>query len=237
LYAYLTSLYTKGNLLLVYNPFAYPAIGQQEFVLMHALIVVSHPETASLTHAIASEVAAGIQGGGEHTAEIADLAKEGFDPRFSSADVAAFLRQAPFPPDVAAEQARVDRADALVLVYPVYWWSFPALLKGWIDRVFSNGWAYDDTSEKGVVKKLQRLNVHLVAIGGADLRTYERRGYDTAMRAQIEQGIFGYCGAPVLSSELLLPPVEGDWSSRLAEARTIGAGIFRKQNHPAAVVV
>ena len=45
--------------------------------------------------------------------------------------------------DVLAEQARIDRADTLVLVYPIYWWSMPALLKGWIDRVFSNGWAFD----------------------------------------------------------------------------------------------
>jgi putative NADPH-quinone reductase len=45
------------------------------------------------------------------------------------------------PADVLAEQARIDRADALVLVFPIYWWSLPGLLKGWIDRVFVNGWA------------------------------------------------------------------------------------------------
>lgn len=194
---------------------------------MHALIVVAHPEHRSLTHAMAAEVAAGVTQEGEHTVEIADLAKEEFDPRFSATDVAAFHRQAPVPPDIAAEQARIDRADALVLVYPVYWWSFPALLKGWIDRVFSNGWAYDDTSETGLIKKLQRLDVHLVAIGAADLRTYARRGYFAAMRTQIEQGIFDFCGARVVTSELLLPPEDGNWGPRLTEARSIGASLFR----------
>ncbi|PYE88182.1 NAD(P)H-dependent oxidoreductase [Phyllobacterium leguminum] len=194
---------------------------------MHALIVVSHPQKQSLTHAVAAEVMAGVTSEGLHTAEIADLAGEGFDPRFFEMDVAAFLRRTPVPPDVAAEQARLDRADALVLVYPVYWWSFPGLLKGWIDRVFSNGWAYDDLPEMGIVKKLERLKVHLVAIGGADLRTYARRGYFGAMRTQIEQGIFDYCGAPVVKSELLLPPENGDWAPRLTEARTIGTLVFR----------
>ena len=40
------------------------------------------------------------------------------------------------------EQQRLDRADALVLVYPIYWWSFPAQLKGWIDRVFIQDWVH-----------------------------------------------------------------------------------------------
>ncbi|XXR65077.1 NAD(P)H-dependent oxidoreductase [Sorangium sp. So ce388] len=47
---------------------------------------------------------------------------EAFNPRFTAADLAVHRRKAP-PADVAVEQARIDRADALVLVYPVYWWS------------------------------------------------------------------------------------------------------------------
>lgn len=91
-----------------------------------------------------------------HSVEIADLVAEGFDPRYSAADQAAYRRGGTTPAVVAAEQARIDRSDALVLVYPVYWWSFPGVLNGWIDRVFANGWAYQDT-ETGVVKKLQEL--------------------------------------------------------------------------------
>ncbi|MFC3077939.1 NAD(P)H-dependent oxidoreductase [Phenylobacterium terrae] len=194
---------------------------------MHALIVVAHPQSASLTRAVAEQLAAGVESDGRHTAEIADLAAEGFDPRFSAADVGAYKGQAGIPPDVAAEQARIDRADALVLVYPVYWWSFPALLKGWIDRVFSNGWAYLETPDGGLVKKLQRLDVHLVGIGGADMRTFARRGYLWAMRTQIEHGIFDYCGARVVTSELLLPPAEGDRTLDLAAARGLGEAVFR----------
>ncbi|TPM28791.1 NAD(P)H-dependent oxidoreductase [Mesorhizobium sp. B2-3-4] len=193
---------------------------------MHALIVVAHPKPGSFTHALGRRVAQGIaEPNSLHTVEFADLAAEQFDPRFTAGDVGAHLRQIPKPDDVAAEQARIDRADALVLVYPVYWWSMPALLKGWIERVFANGWAYDDAGGK-VIKKLQRLPVHLVASAGADQRTYARHGYFGAMKTQIDHGIFDYCGARVVTSELLIQPDATDLNVLLDMAQRIGSGVF-----------
>ncbi|SOE50403.1 NAD(P)H-dependent oxidoreductase [Orrella dioscoreae] len=193
---------------------------------MHTLIVVAHPNPSSLTHAIARRVAQGITASNAgHTTEFADLAAEGFDPRFSLADQALFLKQAAPPADVAAEHARIDRADTLVLVYPIYWWSFPALLKGWIDRVFSPGWAYEDNDDGKVVKKLQRLRVHLVAVGGADEGTFTRHGYAPAMKTQIDHGIFDYCGAPVLGSHVLLASDAGYPDAHLDTAHSIGLDI------------
>lgn len=194
---------------------------------MHALIVVSHPSPKSLTHSVAGQIAEGIsQAGDGHSFEIADLAAEGFDPRFKAADITSFETRVPPPADVLAEQARIDRADALVLVYPVYWWSMPALLKGWIDRVFTGGWAHDDRPGAKDRKKLGRLRVHLVAIGGADMRTYARHGYFGAMKTQIDHGIFDYCGAKVVRSELLLIPEAEDQSVHLEAARIMGQTLF-----------
>lgn len=197
---------------------------------MHALIVVSHPNPDSLTHAVAAQVAQGVASSsslGRHTTEIADLAAEGFDPRFTAADTALALNQGLPSPDVAAEHARLARADALVLVYPVYWWSFPALLKGWIDRVFTQGWAYAEGADGKLTKKLGHLPVHLLGIGGADTGTYERHGYLEAMKTQIDRGIFGYCGAPVASSRLLLQSSGQDMAAaHLAVARELGSGLF-----------
>ena len=60
---------------------------------MHALIVVAHPNPASLSHAVATQVAEGVvASGSQHSFEIADLAREGFDPRFTKADIAVLLR-------------------------------------------------------------------------------------------------------------------------------------------------
>lgn len=194
---------------------------------MHALVVVAHPDPASFTHAVATALVQGVTDGTSgHSADIADLVQEGFDPRFTTADLAAFRNQARYPADVLAEQQRLDRTDALVLVYPVYWWSFPGLLKGWIDRVFTKDWAYDDAPDAAIPKKLGRLPVHLVAIGAADQRTYTRRGYTDAMKTQIDLGIFDYVGAPVHTSTLLLTPEDGFPDTHLAKARQIGSGLF-----------
>ncbi|EON14109.1 NAD(P)H-dependent oxidoreductase [Pandoraea sp. SD6-2] len=202
---------------------------------MHALVVVAHPDPHSLTHAIASRVVEAITSTVPqqhqhvlHSAEIADLAAEGFDPRFAAADLALFRKTQTAPADVAAEHARIDRADALVLVYPIYWWSFPALLKGWIDRVFTQGWAYEGVEGGKVMKKLQRLRVHLVAVGGADQRTIARHGYFGAMKTQIDHGIFDYCGAQVVTSELLLTSDTGYPEAHLETARAIGQKVFAR---------
>lgn len=193
---------------------------------MRTLIVLSHPDKTSLTHVVADRIATTIRSEDPaHVVEVADLAAEGFDPRWSGADIAAYRKEAPEPADVAAEQARLDRADALVLVFPVYWWSMPGQLKGWIDRVFNNGWAYDERPDGSVAKLLGRLRVHLVAIGGADAGVYDRHGYKSAMRTQIDHGIFDYCGAPVLSSDLLIPDGAPYPASALERASEIGSRI------------
>lgn len=193
---------------------------------MHALIVVAHHDPKSLTHSLASQIAEGLGRCTGHSLEIADLWAEGFEPRFSAADIAVHRTQALPPADVLAEQARIDRADALVLVYPVYWWSMPGLLKGWIDRVFSNGWAFDFRPDAKLEKKLGRLRVHLVGVAGADAGTYERHGYLGAMQTQIDHGIFDYCGASVLTSQLIFDSESGDVAPCLERALALGQALF-----------
>ncbi|WP_339479548.1 NAD(P)H-dependent oxidoreductase [Pseudomonas fluorescens] len=191
---------------------------------MHTLIVVAHHDPRSLTHGVATQIAEGLTlADPQSTFEIADLYAEGFEPRFGAADFAVHHREARPPADVLAEQARIDRADTLVLVYPVYWWSMPALLKGWIDRVFSNGWAFDFSGDLKHVKLLQRMRVHLVQLAGADAHTYERHGYGAAMKVQIEHGIFDYSGATVLSSTLLPESELRDPQQQLEVARELGS--------------
>jgi NAD(P)H dehydrogenase (quinone) len=195
---------------------------------MHALIIVSNPDAQSLTHAVAHAFAAGVSESGPHTTEIADIAAEGFQPAYTQSDRWAYLLQKPLPPDILREQERIDRADALVLVYPVYWWSFPGQLKGWIDRVFSNGWAYDEAPDGTLGKRLSRLAVHLIGIGGADGGTYARHGYDKAMQTQIDHGIFDFCGARVVTSALLSDVNGQAAQSHISTARTLGSKAFAR---------
>lgn len=194
---------------------------------MHALIVVSNPLNTSLTHSVAAAIAQGVaESGSHHSAEIADLTREGFSPVFAEPDIAAFRQTGATPSDAIAEQARIDNADALVLVFPIYWWSMPGLLKGWIDRVFSNGWAYEETADGNVVKKLGRLRVHLVALGAASQQTYDKHGFTDAFNAQIVHGIFDYCGATVASSQMLLLPDLQTAEAHLEAGRQLGRKMF-----------
>ena len=191
---------------------------------MTTLVVVSHSDPESLTHHVARSISDAIRTAGG-SVETADLAAENFDPRFTGGDLNLFRGIGTTPSDVLAEQQRIDRADQLVLVFPMYWWSMPALLKGWIDRVFVSGWAYDMTADAGLVKKLQRLDVHLVALAGDDADSFERHDIHSAFRTQIERGIVEYCGATVGSTTFLH---ETDTRSRedfAAEVADLGSAL------------
>ena len=203
---------------------------------MHTLIVVAHHDASSLTHSLARQVALGLtEADLSHSHEILDLAATGFDPRFTVADGAVHRHKSQPPADVLAEQAPIERADALVLVYPVYWWSMPALLKGWIDRVFCYGWAFDFSLEATLIKKLGHLQVHLLGVAGADAGTYARHGYGAAMKSQIDHGIFDYCGAPVISSALVFESETQPAQAHLQVAWEIGQGLFRHAHVPSVV--
>ncbi|WP_233288852.1 NAD(P)H-dependent oxidoreductase [Streptomyces calvus] len=127
--------------------------------------------------------------------ETADLAAEQSDPRFTPADRRTYREKGNYPADIVAGHRRLEQATDLVLVFPVYWWSMPALLKGWIDRVFVNGWAFEHSPASGLQPKLHNLTTHILPITGDDCSAYQRHGYESALRTQIEHGITDYCGS------------------------------------------
>ena len=125
---------------------------------MHVLIVQAHMEPQSFTAALVQAAVAAVTAAG-HTAEVSDLYATGFNPvagrhDFSSvADAGRFHYQTEqgkaaaeqaFSAEIAREQARVTRADVIILAFPLWWGGPPAVLKGWIDRVLSYGFAYVD---------------------------------------------------------------------------------------------
>jgi NAD(P)H dehydrogenase (quinone) len=183
-------------------------------------VVVAHPDEQSLTRAVADRLVDALSDDG-HDVDVADLHAEGFDPRFTLADRRRYRAEGPLPDDIAAEQRRIDRADHLVLLFPVYWWSMPAMLKGWVDRVFVNGWAFDDTTTP-MTRKLGSLTVHLVMVGGEDAAGYRKRGYDSAIDTQMRVGIIGYCGARAGASEYVF---DAESRPRAEVARDVTAAV------------
>jgi len=123
---------------------------------MNILIVSAHPEPASLTNALRDAAADQLRADG-HNVRVSDLYDLGWKTAvdrqdFSNLDPAERLRvpaasgkafaHGTLTDDVVAEQDKLLWADALILAFPLWWFSMPAILKGWIDRVYSYGFAY-----------------------------------------------------------------------------------------------
>ncbi|MDF2371604.1 MAG: NAD(P)H-dependent oxidoreductase [Rhizobiaceae bacterium] len=111
---------------------------------MHVLTVLDHPDPDSFSTSVAQQFINGATAAG-HTVELADLHAEGFDPRWSMAGIEGEASATTLP-DVAKEQQRIARADAICLVFPLFWWGMPSTTKAWVDRVWSWGWA--DTKDR-----------------------------------------------------------------------------------------
>ena len=112
---------------------------------MHVLIVYSHPNPESFTHALLDSFSRGLKDGG-HTFEVVDLYGIDFNPNFGMEDFSAFVG-GPVPADVLEQQKKVSAADAFAFICPVFWMNLPANLIGWIVRVFNYGFAYELTED------------------------------------------------------------------------------------------
>lgn len=123
---------------------------------MKVLIVVAHPDPASLTHSLCRDAMEELETDG-HSVRVSDL----YEMRWKSAvdrdDFPTFpdserlrvgaassnaYETGSLTADVVAEQEKLLWADAVILAFPLWWFSFPAILKGWIDRTLSYGFGY-----------------------------------------------------------------------------------------------
>ena len=186
---------------------------------MHVLTILDHPNPTSFSAAVAARFVKGAQAAG-HTTELADLHAEGFDPRWSQADVG----DAP-QADIQAEQARIERADAICLVFPLFWWGMPAMSKGWVDRVWTWGWAYDQLDDPDVSLQRPRTGVLLVP-AGARSDEMSTRGYTAALETAWMSGTFGYFGFSPRRIELLCGSKGSDARRAALLERSYQAGLL-----------
>ncbi|MDP3011815.1 MAG: NAD(P)H-dependent oxidoreductase [Candidatus Hydromicrobium sp.] len=159
---------------------------------MKVLVVYAHPNPKSFGHAVLEKFTKGLKDGG-HSCEIVDLYDIGFDPCFKSEDFAQFTG-GEMPKDVLEQQEKAANAGALVFIYPVWWWGYPAILKGWIDRVFSDGFAYKSTETGGLEGLLKSKKVLLTSTTMGEEEHYKGSGIEDAMKG-IDRAIFtDICG-------------------------------------------
>jgi len=181
---------------------------------VNVLIVHAHYEDQSFNAALKNEAVATLTAAG-HKVEVSDLYAMHWNPVAAQADFAEpsnpdyctyALEQrkgyasGTLPTDIQAEIARVDACDLLIFNFPLFWFSVPAILKGWIDRVFVSGHFYGGKrfyDQGGMRGKTAML---CLTLGGqAHMFGPEAiHGEMESLLRPIQQGVLAYCGFTVL---------------------------------------
>lgn len=163
---------------------------------MKVLTVVSHPRLNSLTFSVADRFTQGLLKAG-HETEMLDLHRIGFNPVLWEADEPDWSTGAKvYSPEIEAEMERMKKYDALAYIFPVWWYNLPAMLKGYIDRVWNNGFAYGS-------RKLHHHQVLWLGLAAESKEGMEKRQYEQMMNHQLNIAIAGYCGIMNSKVEIL----------------------------------
>jgi putative NADPH-quinone reductase len=129
---------------------------------MRVLVIYCHPDPASFASALHQAVKEGLAAAGHLVTDL-DLYAEGFDPIFKLRDRAIYGDAAAYFHVVEKYARQLAEAERLVLVYPAWWYGMPAMLKGYFDRVWAPGVAYD-VGPDGAVVTSRLANIRRIAV-------------------------------------------------------------------------
>ncbi|MEN9528431.1 MAG: hypothetical protein RI932_304 [Pseudomonadota bacterium] len=188
---------------------------------MKNLIVVCHPNPKSFTCAIAKTVEETLAAKGESfvTRNLYELK---FNPILAGADFMEF-KAGRVPADIAEEQKHISAAENIIFVYPLWWTGLPAMLKGYVDRVFSKGFAYDFGNGQ-LNKMLRGKRGLLLTCHGNPKDFYESIGMYNALNLTSDNGIFDFCGIEVVGHQYFdsVPSItDADRKNMLAKVQDV----------------
>jgi NAD(P)H dehydrogenase (quinone) len=141
---------------------------------MKVFIVYAHPSEDSFTRELRDRFIAGLEHAG-HRYIVSDLYRMNFRSDMDEEEYrreAYYRLEAPIPEDVRLEQEKINRNDAIVFIYPVFWSDVPAKLKGWFDRVWTYGFAYG--LQKDGRRSMKQLEKGLVICSAGNTMDYFR---------------------------------------------------------------
>ncbi|MCR4952272.1 MAG: NAD(P)H-dependent oxidoreductase [Solobacterium sp.] len=145
---------------------------------MKVFIVYCHPSEDSFTKHMCDAFIKGVTDAGNDYV-ISDLYKMHFDPVMKEQEYLrdAYYRTEPEPADdVLAEHAKINAADAIAFIYPVFWTEAPAMLVGWFDRVWTYGFAYGNKTMKVLDKAI------ILCSAGNPIERLEKTGLLDSMK-------------------------------------------------------
>lgn len=137
-------------------------IRNKRSILLKCLIVIAHPLENSLCHYLSEETIKHMKGKG-YEVTVMNLYKEKFNPVLTKIERASYYGEQFDNTQIKCEISQLREAESLVLIFPTWWFGFPAILKGWFDRVWAPGYAYNHASDLGAItpclEKLKEVNV------------------------------------------------------------------------------
>lgn len=166
---------------------------------MKVLIVFTHPNSNSFNHALLENVRSGLKQAG-HEIKIKNLYEEGFNPVLDSDDLSK-LHNGHTPERIVKEQKELLWAEGLVFIYPLWWFTPPAMLKGWFDVSFSNGVAfeYSDAGANGLLKHKKAL---VLITAGASKDYFDKNDSLEISYRPLTDGTLGFCGVENVKHEI-----------------------------------
>ena len=159
---------------------------------MKHLVIYSHPNERSFNHAILDTWTSTLHERG-HEIVIRDLYELQFDPVLKGTDFEVF-RSGSIPEDIKAEQEHIRWADVITFIYPIWWTGLPAIVKGYIDRVFSYDFAYAYAEDGTISKLLTGKRGFILNTQGTPKDYYDQVGMTEALEKTSDTGILEFCG-------------------------------------------
>jgi NAD(P)H dehydrogenase (quinone) len=162
--------------------------------MKHA-VIVGHPDPNSFNLSVANAYCKAVRRKG-HTAVLRDLYRIGFDPLLKLEE----LPKSGFEPayDVLAEREAIGDADVFVFVYPLWFNAPPAIIKGYIERVFGFGFGYGPIREGGNTPLLKGKKLLSFTTSGAPSEWLQSQGAWLAIKALYDDHLAAVCGLTVL---------------------------------------
>lgn len=158
---------------------------------MKHLVVYAHPNPESLNHSILETAVHALKKNG-HEVVVRDLYALDFQPVLKPEDTAA-MKAGNTPNDIKTEQEFITDADVITFIYPIWWTGLPAILKGYVDRVFAFGFAYS-AGEEGIIKLLKGKKGFIINTHGTPNEVYDKVGMTAGLKVTSDIGIFDFTG-------------------------------------------
>lgn len=162
---------------------------------MNHLIIFMHPIDKSFNGAILNTYINELEQN-EHNVEVRKLYEQNFNPILTQQEYEDFFKGI-YREDIEEEHQFILWSDIITFIYPLWWSGFPAIGKGYIDRVFSFGFAYRLNGEEPIPLLKNKKAVTICTMGTPD-PVAKKTGIVKSMNHSMDESIFDFCGIEVI---------------------------------------